>query len=157
MLIYLDTNVYCRPTDDQSKTNIRKETEAFLDIQKLVHKEKIKLLGSDILRYEITKIVNVHKREEANNNLALCDFFVEEHEAILSLAEDLERSCKLGGRDALHIASATLGNAGYFITCDTELIQKMGCVNSVLKKLNREIIINNPLAFLRFFKEVKHV
>lgn len=36
MLVYCDTNVYCRPLDDQSQPRIRAETEAFLDILQIV-------------------------------------------------------------------------------------------------------------------------
>jgi len=32
MIIYLDTNVYCRPFDNQSQKKISKETEAVSDI-----------------------------------------------------------------------------------------------------------------------------
>lgn len=152
MLIYLDTNVYCRPMDAQTRKRIRNETEAFFKIQVVAHRKEVEFLGSDILRYEITRIENAHKREEANRYIVLCHFFVEEHEAIRALAEDLARTCKLDSRDALHLAAAIIGKAEHFLTCDADVAKKAKCVNTLLKKLNQKIIIENPVTFLQTFK-----
>jgi hypothetical protein len=51
-LIYLDTNAYSRPFDDQTQTDIQAEANAFLDIIAEVKRGKLLLLGSDILEFD---------------------------------------------------------------------------------------------------------
>lgn len=55
-LIYLDTNVYSRPFDDQTQTEIQEEANAFLEIIGEVKTGKLILLGSDILDFEVHNI-----------------------------------------------------------------------------------------------------
>jgi hypothetical protein len=52
-LIYFDTNVYSRPFDDQTKAGIAAEANAFLEIVEAVRAGKLKLVGSDILLFEV--------------------------------------------------------------------------------------------------------
>ena len=153
MLIYLDTNIYCRPMDDQTKARIRQETEAVLDILRWSRENRISLLGSDMLRYEVSQILNVHKKEEARRYIGFCSSFVEEHEVILVLAQELERLCRVGGRDAIHLSSAVMGNAKGFLTCDIGIVKKERSVNRVLRKFNRTLAIDNPVGFWSSFKE----
>lgn len=61
-LIYLDTNVYSRPFDDQTRTDIQEETTAFLEIIAEVESGKLALLSSDILDFEVHNIVSEGKR-----------------------------------------------------------------------------------------------
>jgi hypothetical protein len=56
-LIYLDTNSYSRPFDDQTQTDIQAEANAFLEIIAEVKGGKLLLLGSDILDFEVYKQV----------------------------------------------------------------------------------------------------
>ncbi|MBI1883789.1 MAG: hypothetical protein HYS08_06245 [Chlamydiae bacterium] len=153
MLVYLDTNIYCRPMDDQAKGKIRQETEAVLQILRWCRENKMKLLGSDMLRYEVTQISNVHKREEVRRYLRGCDSFVEQHVVVLALAQELEMLCGVGGRDAIHLSSAVIGNAEVFLTCDMDIVKKRRRINLVLKKLNRILDIENPVGFRDSFKE----
>ena len=52
-LIYLDTNVYSRPFDDQTQSDIQEEANAFLEIVREIKAERFTLLCSDILEFEI--------------------------------------------------------------------------------------------------------
>ena len=56
-LIYLDSNVYSRPFDDQTKTDIQEEANAFLEIIGEVQVGRLALLGSDILDFEVHNIL----------------------------------------------------------------------------------------------------
>ena len=46
-LIYCDTNVYSRPFDDQTRSTIREESNAFLEIMSRVRGGELRLLCSD--------------------------------------------------------------------------------------------------------------
>lgn len=62
-VIYLDTNVYARPFDDQNQKKIRDETNAFLKIVDEIKDGKLVLLGSDILEFEIENVLEAKKRD----------------------------------------------------------------------------------------------
>ena len=51
-LIYLDTNVYSRPFDDQTQPDIQEEANAFLEVVREIEAERYTLLCSDILGFE---------------------------------------------------------------------------------------------------------
>lgn len=122
-------------------------------IQGRVNRRKVNLLGSDVLRYEVIKIEKAQKRAEAVKNIAMCRLWIEQHEAIRALAEDLIRSCGLGARDALHLAAAAMGKAERFLTCDQGIVRKTKRINAVLARLNQKLAIENPVIFLQTFKE----
>lgn len=51
--VYLDTNVYCRPLDDQSDRQIRKESRAFLEIADKALSGEIEIVSSDYVKFEV--------------------------------------------------------------------------------------------------------
>jgi len=57
IIIYLDTNVFTRPFDDQRNSNIREEANAFYKIIENVKNNKLRLLCSDILAFEVHNIL----------------------------------------------------------------------------------------------------
>ncbi len=64
-LTYLDTNVYSRPFDDQTQSDIREEANAFLKIIAEVQSKRLILLGSDILGFEVDNILNDEKTSQS--------------------------------------------------------------------------------------------
>jgi predicted nucleic acid-binding protein len=146
MLVYLDTSVYCRPFDDQTQQRIIEEADAFEGIIDRAKAGAVTLLLSDILVYEVSNILTPQKRVEVEKYLTLCKTRIEENEAVKDLAIIIRDRCGIKDRDALHIASAILGKADYFLTCDDDVIKKeeMGCV----KHLGSGIIILNPKDFI---------
>jgi len=59
-LIYLDTNVYSRPFDDQTRPDIQEEANAFLEIVLEIQAHRLTLLCSDILAFEVYNILSGH-------------------------------------------------------------------------------------------------
>ena len=149
MLVYLDSNVYSRPLDNQASKRVADESEAFLKIFSLIEKGQVSILGSDFLDLEISMIENPYKRAEAAENLKIRSQCIRESEDVLALGEKLESSCKLGGRDALHIASAVLGHAKMFVTCDDRLIKKSKRINKTLHVEGKKISIINQLYLVK--------
>ena len=155
MIIYLDTNVYCRPFDNQTQDRIREETDAFEVILEGIRKGRFITLTSDVLQYEITKILSPLKRTEVERYLALSKKRVEEKEEILKLGIVIRDRCGIKDRDALHLAAAIAGGATYFLTCDdgvTLATKGAGCTEKVAEEHGSGMKICNPIIFVK--KEV---
>ncbi len=149
MIIYLDTNVYCRPFDNQLQERIKWEADAFVTITIQVKEQSVKCLSSDILRLEVELIKNPGKKSEVKKYIQICSGHIEETEQIAVLAEEMATKCKLRGRDALHLASALLAHADYFITCDDELQQKSRGINRFAHThLGYGMKLGNPIRFV---------
>ena len=118
MLIYLDTNVYARPFDDQTQAEIQAEANAFLDLVPQVKAGALNLLGSDILDFEIANILSAETRAKVEDFRKLCDKHSANPEEVLQLGRRIQSDCHIRARDALHIASAIIGQARYFLSCD---------------------------------------
>ncbi len=121
ILIYLDTNAYSRPFDDQTNTDIQAEANAFLEIIAEVRNGKLILLGSDILDFEVHNVLDEEKRVKIEDYLNLCHQQIENSEEILTLGKQIQVNCQLRARDALHIASAIIGQSRYFLSCDKKV------------------------------------
>ena len=67
VLLYFDTNVLCRPFDDQTIRRIRRETEGFERILEKIRAKEAGFITSDILVFEIQRIISPAKRAQGNN------------------------------------------------------------------------------------------
>ncbi len=122
-LIYFDTNVYSRPFDDQSQPVIQQESNAFLEIIAQIRSGAFRVLNSDILEFEVANILKDDKRSKVRSHLELCSEHVESSEDVLSLGTRIQSSCHVRPRDALHVASAIIGGARFFLSCDNKVTQ----------------------------------
>ena len=50
--VYLDTSIYNRPFDDQTKPKIHLETQAVIVILQMIESKLIELVSSSVLEYE---------------------------------------------------------------------------------------------------------
>lgn len=148
MLVYCDTNIYCRPLDDQSQPRINAETEAFLGILERVERNEITLVGSDILTAEVSRISSAPKRKLVELYLAHCTRHIPASTPIVQIADELVKQAQLKPKDAFHIASACGGQVRYFLTCDDQVTSKSEPVARLTKQLGFEVMVLNPLEFL---------
>ncbi len=151
ILIYLDTNVYSRPFDDQTQANIQEEANAFLKIIAEVKANKLSLLYSDILDFEVQNILSEEKRTKIEDFLDLCAEHIESSDEVLNVGKRIENNCPVRARDALHIASAILGQARYFLSCDKKVTQKKQgqCYRRVARTYRQEYFsVMNPILFV---------
>jgi predicted nucleic acid-binding protein len=118
ILIYFDTNVLCRPFDDQTSRRIRRETEAFQRILEKIEVNEAAFITSEILVFEIQRITLPAKRAKVTVYLRLAQRYQVATEETFTVANELIRSFRLSPRDALHAASALIGEAQYFLSCD---------------------------------------
>ena len=134
MLLYLDTNIYGRPFDDQSFLKIRLESEAVLILFQLIEQStKLGIITSDILYYEIKSTNMVTKRLGMQSFLELEAKHIPQNDIIVTTAKELTTTTKLHARDALHLASSIISKATYFVTCDNHFFKKRVLDNSPIK------------------------
>ncbi|GAK49209.1 hypothetical protein U14_00427 [Candidatus Moduliflexus flocculans] len=156
MLIYCDTNVYARPFDDQTSAAIQAEANAFLELIDAVKTGKLHLLSSDILFFEVHHILNEEKRAKVIEYLKLCDRHIDNSLEILELGKQIETLCHNRARDALHLASAILGAARYFLSCDRNVIMMphAKCYRRLGKAHRQEYFsVMNPVRFVEKLKQ----
>ena len=121
--VYLDTNVYCRALDDQSKRRIRLESQAFLEIADVALGGDIVIVSSDYVRFEIERILEPLKRKDVRGferTLSLAN--VASSEQVIALARMFCAQCGLNSLDALHVSAACVGDVDFLLTCDDEIL-----------------------------------
>lgn len=156
MLIYLDTNVYSRPFDDQTRSTIQAEADALLTIVEAVKAGRLSLLSSDILLFEVHNILNEEKRAKVMGHIALCTYHTESSDEILTLGKQIQNRCHTRARDALHIASAIVGNARYCLSCDSTVtqIRHARCYRRLGKSSRHTYFsVMNPIRFAGRFEK----
>ncbi len=155
-LIYLDTNVYSRPFDDQTRSTIQAEADALLTIIEAVKAGRLSLLSSDILFFEVHKILNEEKQTKVLEYLTLCTYHIESSDEILNLGKQIQTRCHTRARDSLHIASAIVGNARYCLSCDTTVTQMKHarCYRRLGKSFRQTYFsVMNPIRFVGRFEK----
>lgn len=155
-LIYLDTNAYSRPFDDQTQIEIQAEANAFLEIIAEVKNGKLLLLGSDILDFEVHNVLNEEKRTWIEDYLSMCQSHIENSEDLLNLGKQIQNDCHLRARDALHIASAVIGQARYFLSCDKKVteMKQAKCYRRLAKTFRKDYFsAMNPVLFAEKIKK----
>jgi predicted nucleic acid-binding protein len=155
-LIYLDTNVYSRPFDDQTRSRIQAEADALLTIIEAVKAGRLCLLSSDILLFEVHNILNEEKRTKVMEYLTLCTHHIESSDEILNIGKQIQNTCHTRARDALHIASAIVGNARYCLSCDNTVTQMKHarCYRRIGKSFRQAYFsVMNPIRFVGRFEK----
>jgi hypothetical protein len=152
MLIYCDTNVYYRPFNDQTPLRIRREAIAFATIIEWVEKEKIGLLKSEILEFEIEQTRDSEIRSKVQTYLRLCKYETRATDEQLALAQKLEKECGFKGRDALHIAAACLGKAMYCVSCDDRMTKRVDCCAKVTRENGFQVTVINPEELVKLWQ-----
>lgn len=140
--VYADTNIYARPFDDYSQARIFLEGEAALLIFKTISQKKFSLITSDILKLEIERTIEP-KRFQMKTFLELSDKHIFQSKEVLNLARKILKTCKISPRDAIHLSSAKMGKAKYFLTCDDDILKSKDCLEKYFT-----IKVINPTQFI---------
>jgi predicted nucleic acid-binding protein len=122
MRVYLDCCSLQRPFDDRSQPRIAIEAEAVLVILGLCEAGQLRLLSSESLLFEISRIPNQARKDDV---LAIFELAKEVIELTTEVQEVARRLGAAGLKplDALHLASASTAKADYFCTCDDKLLR----------------------------------
>jgi predicted nucleic acid-binding protein len=123
MRVYLDCCSLQRPFDDKSQPRIAVEAEAVLVILALCESGRLELISSDALLFEIGRIPDQTRKDDALAILKIAKKTLELTAEFEELARRLGAS-GLKPLDALHLAFASASKADYFCTCDDKLLKK---------------------------------
>jgi predicted nucleic acid-binding protein len=142
MLIYLDVCCLNRPFDDQTQDRIRLEAEAVLLILERCQAGEWRLLGSEAVDYEISRIPDVDRQRKVFHLASVARVKQVVSEAVQTRAEELER---LGFKalDALHLACAEAGSTEVFLTTDDQFLAKAKQYGNIL-----HVRVANPVLWL---------
>lgn len=127
MKVYLDNFSLQRPLDSRTSTRVVLEAEAIFGVLTLSESDRIRLVSSEVLLFEIDRDPNTTRQEYALEVLSKVRTFIRLNERVERRAA---RFVALGIRplDALHMASAERAGADYFCTCDDRLLKKAKAV-----------------------------
>ena len=122
--LYLDTNIYNRPFDDQNHMRIRLETTVITMLFTLIEKATFSASWSFVLDYENSRNPFPERRAFVQHLSEVCEHIIEPDEKIHELAGELSQSHGIRGRDALHLACAEQSKCDFLVTCDDRLVQQ---------------------------------
>ncbi len=137
--VYLDNCCYNRPYDDQNQPKVQLETLAKLHVQKLITDKKLSLVYSFVSEYENFNNPHILRKRAILDFFKNAAVFVDSSQAekVIVIAAEITKT-GIKKMDALHIASAIIGNADYFLTTDKR----------VLNYSTEKIKIMNPVIFI---------
>ena len=147
ILIYMDCCCLNRPNDDQTQDKIRIESEAILAILSKCCYNSWKLIGSDVLKYEIIKTPEINKMNKTLNLYSIAKENIEINNEIMERAKELQKyGLKL--IDSLHFASAEYAKVNVLLTVDKDFMNSSKKIESTLKVENpiiwfMEVIYND--------------
>ena len=147
--VYLDTNLYCRPLDNQKDRRINTETHAFLEIVNTAERGKITIISSDYVKFEIEQIIDPQKKKDIRGfERVLSKTNIASSRKLTTLAQEF-MSNHLGSLDALHLASACIGSADYMLTCDDQITDSTTCIEKIAKAKGYKIKVRNPIKYIK--------
>ena len=131
-LIYMDCCCLNRPSDDQTQEKIRIENDVIIAILSKCFYGSWRLIGSDIIDYEIMKTPDINKRNRAFDLYKIKKENVEINETIIKRANEIQRY-GIKTMDSLHYAAAEYRNVDVLLTVDKDFINNSKRINSSLK------------------------
>ena len=132
------------------------ESEAFLEIVDIAQREKIKIVSSDYVKFEIEQILDPLKRKDVRGfERILTKANVASSRQLLALARDFSSKCSIGSLDALHVSAACLGEACFLLTCDDEILDKAFCIEKLAAEKGYRLKVRNPINYLQETWRVK--
>lgn len=148
--VYLDTNIYCRPLDNQKDRRIHTETEAFLEIVNAAEKGQIAIISSDYVKFEIEQIQDTLKKKDVRGfEMILSKTNVTSSRELIILAQEFVSKCRLGSLDALHLATACIGKADFMLTCDDKIIDSTVCIEKLALAKGYRLKVRNPISYIK--------
>jgi hypothetical protein len=139
LLVYMDCCCLNRPADNQIQDKIRIESDAIIGILFKCFYGSWKLIGSDIVEYEIMKTPDLNKRNKALNLYSMKKEKIAFNDAIEARALEIQ-SHGLKPLDSLHFASAEYRNVDILLTVDKDFIKNSRKTGSVLR-------VENPVSW----------
>jgi hypothetical protein len=141
--IYMDCCSLNRPYDDQLQDKIRMESSAIIGILFKCFYGDWRLLGSDVIHYEILKTPDEIKRGNVFNLYSVNKEIIELNPEIQARAVEIQGKYKLKSLDSLHFASAEYRGVDVLLTTDKSFLYNAKQIGTIR--------IENPV---KWFMEV---
>lgn len=106
------------------------ETQIFIMLMGMISGGRFDLVNSFALEYENSKNPNIENMLRISDFLGYSTEYISYDKGILDKSLEFEK-CGLMGMDAVHIACAQKAKADFFITCDDNLIKKLGRIDNI--------------------------
>jgi len=142
MKIYLDVCCLNRPFDDQIQDRVRLESESVLTILNHSKAKGWRLLNSEVISIEISKIPDNDKRRKVTLLSTMLQSHIIVDDDIEKRATELE-NLTFKPFDALHVACAEKGRAGILLTTDDAFMRKASQCKDTIR-----VRIENPVRWL---------
>lgn len=141
LTIYLDNCCYNRPFDDRSNIKNYLERESVLIIMQMAYEGSVKIVGSEVLKKEISLISSMEKRKDVESIYnGLISSVIVLNEWIIKRAEEIMQQSSIRAFDSLHLASAEAG-ADILLTTDIKFMK-------AANRLEKKVRVRNPINFL---------
>jgi hypothetical protein len=135
LLIYMDCCCLNRPNDDQTQDKIRIESDVIIAILFKCCYGSWKLIGSDVVEYEIMKTPDLNKRNKALELYKIKEENISLNGIIVKRANEIQKY-GIKPMDSLHFASAEIRGVDVLLTVDKDFIINSKQINSPLKVVN---------------------
>ena len=123
MRIYLDNCAIQRPLDDKSNLRNRVEAEAIMGLFELIEQDKLDLVSSEVLIFELNNTPDPERVDFGNKVLSMSKETIRLTDKIIKKAVEFERA-GIKPIDALHLSVAVVNNIMYLCTCDDKFLNK---------------------------------
>ena len=141
-LIYLDYNCFQRGFDDPRQVRIQMEALVCQEIFVRAGQKTIQLIWSFMHEDETMLCPFPARKHEALRLATLCRVRVSPENEIYMLAQSFQEKAGLSAKDAVHLACAVYVKAGFFLTCDDQLIKRV-------RRLGLAMAVMNPVDYIR--------
>lgn len=131
--VYLDTCSLQRPLDTKNNPRIHLEAEAVLGFLGLCEAGAIRLISSEALTFEVSRIPDEVRRVYSLEVLTRASAHVETSDSVIERARTFQEA-GIRPLDALHLSSAVEAVADFFCTCDDKLLRRARLVETGLTR-----------------------
>ncbi|ADL36065.1 hypothetical protein bpr_II126 (plasmid) [Butyrivibrio proteoclasticus B316] len=136
MKIYLDNCCFNRILDDRSYPIIYLERNSVMLILELAEAKRIEIIGSEMLRKEISDTPSYMKREKLALMYSLCSSEIKVTENIVDRAIEIRDNSNIRTKDSIHLACAEAAKADVFLTTDKKFMNNANRIPAKIKVKN---------------------
>ncbi len=123
MKVYMDNCAIQRPLDDKSNLRNRIEAEAVMGLFELFEQNKLEMVNSEVLLYELGNTPDIERIDFGKKVLSMCKETIPLTNEVVKKALEFEKA-GIKPVDALHLAVAVVNKIKYLCTCDDKFLKK---------------------------------
>ena len=136
----MDNCAIQRPLDDKSNLRNRIEAEAVMGLFELFEEQKLELVNSEVLLFELNNTPDEERIHFGKKVLSLCQEIIPLTNVVREKAIEYE-GAGIQPIDALHLATAVVSKIEYLCTCDDKFLKNA----RKLKNIGIKIILPTDL------------